>query len=38
MRRRAKAPLADVAAAQALGRELANGMLADGAAVVAGLA
>ncbi|NAZ14505.1 hydroxymethylbilane synthase [Glutamicibacter soli] len=38
MRRSAKAPLADVAAAQALGRGLANGMLADGAAVVAGLA
>ncbi|WP_417372929.1 hydroxymethylbilane synthase [Glutamicibacter protophormiae] len=38
MRRSAAAPLADVAAAQALGRELANGMLADGAAVIAGLA
>ncbi|MER8024587.1 hydroxymethylbilane synthase [Glutamicibacter protophormiae] len=38
MRRSAAAPLADAAAAQALGRELANGMLADGAAVIAGLA
>ncbi|MFJ2620567.1 hydroxymethylbilane synthase [Glutamicibacter sp. NPDC087344] len=38
MRRSAQAPLGDVAAARSLGRELAVGMLADGAAQVAGLA